>query len=155
MKKSRFTKLIAVTLALIMAFSVFSAVTAGASSAYPFIDSENPVGIIFSDIVDTLLRFILDMFAGLFGNGPGFVEQGTAEELASQNYYEGIGKEFVSEAEEDAQWNLGYANASLIPEDYDNGSYYIGGYIAPENGFTNVVEGIAQIPGLGRDDMKV
>lgn len=155
MKKSRFTKLIAVTLALIMAFSVFSAVTVGASSAYPITDSDNPIGVIFSDIIDTVLRFILDMFAGLFGNGPGFVEQGTAEELASQNYYEGIGKEFVSEAEEDAQWNLGYANASLIPEDYDNGSYYIGGYIAPENGFTNVVEGIAQIPGIGRDDMKV
>ena len=155
MKKSRFTKLIAVTLALIIAFSAFSAVTVGASSAYPFLDSENPVGIIFSDIIDTLLRFILDLFAGIFGNGPGFVDQGTAEEMASNNYYEGIGKEFVSEAEEDAQWYLGYANASLIPEDYDNGEYYIGGYIAPENGFTNVVEGIAQIPGLGRDDMKV
>ncbi len=155
MKKSRFTKLIAVTLALILAFSAFSAVTAGASSAYPFIDSENPVGIIFSDIVDTLLRFILDLFAGLFGNGPGFVDKEQAEAMASENYYSGIGNEFVSEAEDDAQWNLGYANASLIPEDYDNGSYYIGGYIAPENGFTNVVEGIAQIPGLGRDDMKV
>ncbi len=155
MKKSRFTKLIAVTLALILAFSAFSAVTAGASSAYPVTGSEDPIGVIFSDIVDTLLRFILDLFAGIFGNGPGFVEQETAEELASQNYYEGIGKEFVSEAEDDAQWYLGYANASLIPEDYDNGTYYIGGYIDPTNGFTNVVEGIAQIPGLGRDDMKV
>ncbi len=155
MKKSRFTKLIAVALALILAFSAFSAVTAGASSAYPFTESDNPIGVIFSDIVDTLLRFILDLFAGIFGNGPGFVDQETAEEMASQNYYSGIGNEFVSEAEEDAQWNLGYANASLIPEDYDNGTYYIGGYIDPTNGFTNVVEGIAQIPGLGRDDMKV
>ncbi len=155
MKKTRFTKLIAVTLALILAFSAFSAVTVGASSAYPFTESDNPIGIIFSDIVDTLLRFILDLFAGIFGNGPGFVDQETAEELASKNYYSGIGNEFVSEAEDDAKWNLGYANASLIPEDYDNGTYYIGGYIDPTNGFTNVVEGIAQIPGLGRDDMKV
>ncbi|MBR4287799.1 MAG: hypothetical protein IKT55_08870 [Clostridia bacterium] len=155
MKKSRFTKLIAVALALILAFSAFSAVTAGASSAYPFLESDNAIGIIFSDLVDTLLRFILDLFAGIFDNGPGFVDQGTAEELASQNFYSGIGTEFVSEAEDDAQWNLGYANASLIPEDYDNGEYYIGGYIDPTNGFTNVVEGIAQIPGLGRDDMKV
>ncbi len=154
MKKSRLTKLIAVVLALTLAFSSFGAVTVGASSAYPFIDSENPIGIIFSDIIDTLLRFVLDLFAGLFGDGPGFMDKDSALELAGENYYEGIGKEFVSEAEDDAKWNIGYANASLIPEDYDNGEYYIGGYIAPENGFSNVVEGIAQIPGLGRDDMK-
>lgn len=155
MKKSRLTKLIAVILALTLTFSSFGAVTVGASSAYPFIDSENPIGIIFSDIVDTLLQFILDLFSGLFGDGPGFVDKETAANLAGDNFYDGIGKEFVSEAEEDAKWNIGYANESLIPVDYDNGSYYIGGYIAPENGFTNVVEGIAEIPGLGKDDMKV
>ena len=154
MKKSRLTKLIAVVLALTLAFSSFGAVTVGASSAYPIFGSDNPIGVIFSDIIDTLLRFVLDLFAGLFGDGPGFMDKESALELAGENYYEGIGKEFVSEAEEDAKWNIGYANASLIPEDYDNGEYYIGGYIAPENGFTNVVEGIAQIPGLGRDDMK-
>ena len=155
MKKSRLTKLIAVVLALTLAFSSFGAVTAGASSAYPFIDSENPIGIIFSDIVDTILRFVLDLFAGLFGDGPGFVDKDAAIDLAGENYFEGIGNEFVSEAEENAKWNIGYANETLIPDDYDNGSYYIGGYIAPENGFTNVVEGIANIPGIGQDDMKV
>lgn len=155
MKKSRLTKLIAVILALTLTFSSFGAVTVGASSAYPITESDNPIGVIFSDIIDTLLQFILDLFSGLFGDGPGFVDKDTAADLAGANYYEGIGKEFVSEAEEDAKWNIGYANESLIPADYDNGSYYIGGYIAPENGFTNVVEGIAQIPGLGKDDMKV
>lgn len=155
MKKSRLTKLIAVILALTLTFSSFGAVTVGASSAYPVTESDNPIGVIFSDIVDTLLKFILDLFAGLFGDGPGFVDKDTAVDLAGANFYDGIGKEFVSEAEEDAKWNIGYANESLIPADYDNGSYYIGGYIAPENGFTNVVEGIAEIPGLGKDDMKV
>ena len=155
MKKSRLTKLIAVVLALTLAFSSFGAVTAGASSAYPIIGNDNAISIVFSDIVDTILNFILDLFAGLFGNGPGFTDKDNALDLAAENYYEGIGKEFVSEAEDDAKWNIGYANASLIPEDYDNGEYYIGGYIAPENGFSNVVEGIAHIPGLGLDDMKV
>ncbi len=155
MKKSRLTKLIAVILALTLTFSSFAAVTVGASSAYPITESDNPIGVIFSDIVDTLLRFILDLFSGLFPNGPGFVDKDTAVDLAGVDFYDGISNEFVSEAEEDARWNIGYANESLIPTDYDNGSYYIGGYIAPENGFTNVVEGIAQIPGIGRDDMKV
>ena len=155
MKKSRFTKLIAVVLALTLAFSSFGAVTVGAASTYSILDSENPAAIILSGIVDAIFRFVLDWFANLFGNGPGFVDKDVATELAGENFYEGIGKEFVSEAEDDAKWNIGYANETLIPEDYDNGEYYIGGYIAPENGFTNVVEGIAQIPGIGRDDMKV
>ena len=91
----------------------------------------------------------------MFGDGPGFVDPDQGEVSADKNFYDGIGKEFVSEAKDDAVWNIGYANESLIPSDYDNGTYYIGGYIAPENGFTNVVEGIANIPGIGQDDMKV
>lgn len=156
MKKSRLTKVIAVILALTLSLSAFGAVTAGASSIYPITGSDDPISVILSDIIDTLLRFILDMFQGLFNNGPGFVAPDAEEtkQLIESNYYEGIGNEFATSAEEGAQWHLGYSNVSLIPEDYDNGTYYIGGYIAPENGFTNVVEGIAEIPGLGKDDMK-
>ena len=157
MKKSRLTKLLAVILSLTIAFASFGAVTASASSAYPIISngSENALGVIFSDIVDTLLKFILNLFSGLFDDGPGFLPEEEVLDKASQNYYEGIGSEFQTSAKENAKWHLGYANASLIPEDYSNGTYYIGGYIAPENGFSNVVEGIAEIPGIGPDDMKV
>lgn len=155
MKKSRLTKIIAVILVISMAFASFGSVTVGASSAYPITGSDDAIGVIFADIIDTVLRFILDLFSGLFGDGPGFVDPDQGEVSADKNFYDGIGKEFVSEAKDDAVWNIGYANESLIPSDYDNGTYYIGGYIAPENGFTNVVEGIANIPGIGQDDMKV
>ena len=157
MKKSRFTKLLAIVLALTICMSSFGAVTASASSIYPIFSSDDPIGVIFSDIIDTLLRFILDLFSGLFGNGPGFVapDEETTQELIASNFYEGTGNQFATSAADGAQWHLGYANTSLIPEDYDNGTYYIGGYIAPENGFSNVVEGIATIPGIGQDDMKV
>lgn len=155
MKKSRLTKLIAVILSLTLAFSAFSAVTASASSAYPVSKSDDPIGVIFADIIDSLLNFILNLFSGLFSDGPGFVPETEGLDKAAENYYEGIGKEFRSSAEEGAQWNLGYSNESLIPDDYSNGTYYIGGYIAIENGFSNVVEGIAEIPGIGQDDMKV
>ena len=257
-KKSRFMKLVAVILAITMLSASFGSVTVGASSAYPIIsgESDDVLGVIFSDIVDTLLRFILDLFAGLFSDGPGFVPDDEAtQQLIKENYYEGTGTnfkvagdefkvevdyekylkengeaiyadyyedfyqkrydeyvkiiydeyfalieqelgevppEYISEieaaakeeavtpaeeaaiqdvydkaialadeaakAEEDekkAKWKLGYSSRSLIPDDYDNGTYYIGGYIAPENGFTNVVEGIAEIPGIGKDDMRV
>lgn len=157
MKKSRLTKIIAVILSLTLAFASFGATTASASSAYPIIsnDSEDPIGVIFSDIIETLLNFILNLFSGLFNDGPGFVSQESAEIKASENFYEGTGNEFRTSAEDGAQWNLGYSNESLIPNDYSNGTYYIGGYIAIENGFSNVVEGIAEIPGIGKDDMKV
>ncbi len=157
MKKSKLTKLIAVVLVLAMLSASFGAVTAGASSAYPILSSGNPIGILFADIVDTLLRILTDFLAGLFGNGPGFVDPDDekTEALIQSNFNDGIGPVFQKEAQSGAKWRLGYANASLIPEDYDNGTYYIGGYISLENGFTNVVEGIAEIPGIGKDDMKV
>ena len=157
MKKSRLTKIIAVILSLTLAFASFSAVTASASSIYPIIsgESEDVIGVIFSDFVESILNFILKIFSGLFDDGPGFVTQDEALEKASKNFYQGTGREFKSEADADARWNIGYSNASLIPDDYSNGTYYIGGYIAIENGFSNVVEGIAEIPGLGKDDMKV
>ena len=85
MKKSRLTKIIAVILALTIAFASFGAVTAGASSIYPIIsgDSEDPIGVIFADIVESLLNFILKLFSGLFDDGPGFVTQEDAYEKAA------------------------------------------------------------------------
>ena len=156
MKKSKLTKLLAIILSLTIALASFGAVTASASSAYPITGSDNPIGVIFSDIIDTLLRFILDIFSGVFNDGPGFVPEEEFENVdVTEDFYTGTGPEFKSSADEDARWNIGYANDSLIPDDYSNGTYYIGGYIAIENGFSNVVEGIAEIPGIGPDDMKV
>ncbi len=158
MKKSKLTKIIAIVLALTMLSASFGAVTVGASSIYPAISNDGDVlGVLFADIVDTLLRIITDFLSSLFGDGPGFYPEDDAalQEKINANYYEGTGKDFQDTAQPDAKWHLGYSNASLIPEDYDNGTYYIGGYISLENGFTNVVEGIAEIPGIGPDDMKV
>ncbi len=156
MKKSKLTKVIAIVLALTMLSASFGAVTAGASSAYPVLGSDDPIGMLFADIIDTLLRIVTDFLASLFGDGPKFVpaDGPETEALIAKNYYKGTGSDFQESAQADAQWHLGYANTSLIPDDYDNGTYYIGGYIGIENGFTNVVEGIAEIPGIGKDDMK-
>ena len=158
MKKSKLTKLIAVVLVLAMLSASFGAVTAGASSMYPVISNDGDlISVLMSDIIDTLLRILTDFLASLFGDGPTFYPEGdeTLAEKTAANFYEGTGKNFQKEAQPDAKWHLGYANTSLIPADYDNGTYYIGGYISLENGFTNVVEGIAEIPGIGKDDMKV
>ena len=64
MKKSRLTKIIAVILSLTLVFASFGAVTASATSAYPIIsgNSENPIGVVFADIVETILNFILNLY---------------------------------------------------------------------------------------------
>ncbi len=64
----------------------------------------------------------------------------------SNNFYKGSA-EFVSEASENAKWQLGYSQASLVPDDVLNGNYYLAGYLL-QNFPSNTVETVL-------DDMKV
>ena len=143
MRKSRLTKLIAVVLALTLTFASFGAVTASASSAYPIIsgESDNPIGVILADIVETLLNFIANLLSGLFPDGPGFIPDVELDQTdkISSNYYEGTGTEFKTTADADAQWHLGYANTSLVPYDYSNGTYFLVAEKAGEQVSTKVV----------------
>ena len=149
MKNRRLTKIIAVILALTVVFSAVG-VSAGASRAYEIIDNDNPIMVVLSDILDMVVRFLLNLVSGWFGDAPGFV---TADDVTSgevdvsENFLEGRGAALSTAAEDGDKWFIGYANTSLVPEDVTNGNYFLGGYIAIENGFTNVVEGVI-------DDMK-
>lgn len=147
MKSRKMTKLLAVVLALTLLFSSVGAVTASAASVTAPMTLEAGAGNILTSFLDTLLRIVFDWFSGLFPNGPGFVERND-ETMKGDNFYAGTTGSFKDSASEGNQWYLGYSNKSLIPDDVTNGEYYIGGYIAPENAFTNVVEGVI-------DDMMV
>lgn len=147
MKSRKMTKLLAVVLALTLLFSSVGAVTASAASVTAPMTLEAGAGNILTSFLDTLLRIVFDWFSGLFPNGPGFVERND-ETMKGDNFYAGTTGKFKDAAPEGNQWYLGYSNKSLIPDDVTNGEYYIGGYIAPENAFTNVVEGVI-------DDMMV
>ncbi len=68
-------------------------------------------------------------------------------DFKSENFYKGTDK-FISEPAQDAKWSLGYANASLVPDDWQTKDYYLGGFIDPNNGFSNKVENVV-------DDMKI
>ncbi len=149
MKSRKMTKLLAVVLALTLLFSSVGAVTASAASVTAPMTLEAGAGNILTSFLDTLLRIVFDWFAGIFPNGPGFVDKDTNDEaLKADNFYAGTTGKFNTSADANAKWYLGYSNKSLIPDDVTNGEYYIGGYIAPENAFTNVVEGVI-------DDMMV
>lgn len=65
----------------------------------------------------------------------------------SQDFYKGTG--IINDLPAYGfQWQLGYANASLVPSDWQTKDYYLGGFIDPNNGFSNKVETIV-------DDMKI
>lgn len=147
MKKSKMTKVLAIVLALTLVFSSFGAVTASAASLTAPMTLAAGEGSILTSFLDTLLRIVFDWFANLFPNGPGFTQK-EDNNTDVEDFYAGTTGKFNTTPDANAQWHLGYANASLIPDDVTNGEYYIGGYIAPENAFTNVVEGVI-------DDMMV
>ncbi len=149
MKARKSTRILAVILALTLLFSSIGATTASAASLTPASTTlaADGIGGIVTSFLDTLLRIVFDFFSGLFPDGPGFVDRNETT-IQGDNFYSGTSGKFKTTAKSDAKWYLGYANDSLVPDDVTNGEYYIGGYIAPENAFTNVVEGVI-------DDMKV
>ena len=51
------------------------------------------------------------------------------EDYKTENFYEGT-KDFIDDAAENAQWNLGFGAESIVPDDLADGtkSYYSGGY---------------------------
>ncbi|MBO5934180.1 MAG: hypothetical protein J6Q94_01690 [Clostridia bacterium] len=80
----------------------------------------NVLNTAFNKVVDTLLDTIVKFF-------PKTVLIKDVSEYESENFMEGT-KDFIDEPVEGAKWNLGYAQASIVPEDFDDVKYYKGGY---------------------------
>ncbi len=80
----------------------------------------NSLNTIFNKVVDSLLNVIVKIF-------PKTVLIKDKSEYKSENFMEGT-KDFIDAPAEDAKWNLGYAQASIVPEDFDEVKYYKGGY---------------------------
>lgn len=69
------------------------------------------------------------------------------EEYVYDSFYEGTA-EFIKEAADGACWSLGKAEMSLLPENYEDYSLFLGGFLTGGNGFKNDVREIL-------DDMRV
>ena len=78
---------------------------------------------------------------------PDRMETSDPDKYVSKNFYRGT-ETFLSAPAENAKWLLGYAQASLVPNDWKEHEYYLGGFIGIENQFSNHVEEII-------DDMRV
>ncbi len=102
-------------------------------------------------IVEAIFTTLVGAINAIVPDSKDFVK---VKDRVVENFYEGT-ETWEDEAKADAQWKLGHAKASLIPDDLKesvaNGTksgYYLGGFIDPNNGMVNEIEEII-------DDMQV
>lgn len=140
MKKSAL-KLVSLLLAVSMVFCGFSSV--GASAANDIGDSLTHVGV---SALEFIVKSLLTGICNIVPAGSGIKK---VSEHVSDNFYKGMDK-FLEEPADNAEWSLGYAKASLVPDDIlEKGTeYYLGGFMTIDNGTNNKVEEVI-------DDMQI
>ncbi len=116
----------------------------GAKNALLSISNTKELKYVALQYVECLASKILFALEGSVPDHESFKKE---ENFKSENFYKGSDK-FLDEPAEGAKWYLGYANASIVPSDWETKDYYLGGFIDPNNGFSNNVEAIV-------DDMKI
>lgn len=123
-------KVVSAVLVISMLFA--GATFAGASDAQAADNS----GIIFAtNAINGLLNIVFRGFGALFPKDFPTVDEYYAGE--SENFYEGMDA-FIEAPAKEAEWNLGFGKASMVPENLKDGSkeYYTGGY------FTQKIDGV-------------
>lgn len=93
--------------------------------------------------IEGLFRGILSGANLLVPDGENFYDRAA---YRSEGFLSGTSE--TSAADGQARWRLGSAEASLVPDDWQEHAYYLGGYIMLENGMCNRVEELL-------DDMRV
>lgn len=89
-------------------------------------------------ITDKAVNKLLGAFAKSLKDGRDFIPSSA---YITENFYSGT-ETFLSEPAKKGKWYLGSASVDLTPADYAERDYYLGGYMAPENGFKNLVESV-------------
>ena len=116
-------------LALVLSFTlIFTGITGASAAAVTEETADQPfmagvadkLNTIFNKLVDGLLNFLVKLF-------PATVLIKDKSTVTSDNFYAGSG-EFLDEPAENAQWSLGYAQESIVPDDFNDIKYYKGGY---------------------------
>ncbi len=87
-------------------------------------------------LTDKAITGVVQALANSLKDGNDFIKP---QAYVTENFFEGTG-EFLKKPAKKAKWSLGYANINLTPLDYAKRSYYMGGYISPDNKFQNLIE---------------
>ena len=125
MKKT--TKIfVSLALCFTLLFTSVAGVSAAAIAEETSSGSSFMVGVadklntLFNNVVDGLLNHIVKMIPATYNIES--VSDYTAPVIMDGH------DEFLDEPAEEAQWSLGYAQASIVPADFAEGKYYKGGY---------------------------
>ena len=139
--KKRSLKIVSLILVVSIIFCGFS--TVGASAANDIGDSLTRVGV---GALEFIVKSLLTGISSIVPAGSGIKK---VSEHVSDNFYSGMDK-FLEEPADNAKWSLGYAKASLVPDDIlEKGTeYYLGGFMTIDNGMNNKVEEVI-------DDMQI
>ena len=133
-------KLLAVVLTVVMLFSITSAPV----SAIDFNRTDSMFTVVLAKTIEWVFGTLVQGLGGVMSENDAFKP---GEDYVYDNFYEGTG-EFIDSASADAQWSLGSASLSLVPENWKSYDLYLGGFMSEQNFFTNDVREIL-------DDMKV
>lgn len=125
--KKKTKAILSVILCSALLFSSVTGVSAASVTAEPtsvktsFMDSfANTLNTLFNKTVERLLGFLVKLI-------PASTKVINEADFVSDNFYEGT-ENFIDEPAQNAQWSLGYAQASIVPADFSSGKYYKGGY---------------------------
>ena len=140
MKRS-FKAILCIVLALSLVIGGFSAVSAGAASDIG--DKLTHVGV---SLLEGIIRGVLGGLDLIIPDSSNFKK---VSEYSAKNFYSG-NDEWLNEPADNGSWQLGYAKASLVPDDIldKNKDYYLGGFMTLDNGMNNKVEEVI-------DDMQI
>ena len=133
-------KVISVLLCMVMLFSV----TATPVSAIDIEDVKSTVTNVFAKALGAVFEVLVGALNSQMQENDKFIDEA---EYSYDNFYSGT-EEFISETAPGAKWSLGSSSESLVPENWEDYSLYLGGFISEQNFFTNDVREIL-------DDMKV
>lgn len=129
-------------ISIILAVSLI--IGGGSMSMASAVDAVQVLETVGLSIVEAIFTTLVGGINFIVPDSKNFVK---VSERSLENFYEGTG-EFKDEAAAGAKWSLGHAKASLVPDNWETHTYYLGGFIDPNNGMTNNVEEII-------DDMQV
>ena len=123
--KKRSKVFLAIALCVTLLFSSVTCASAAVTTEEAFGDTimtkfADTLNTTFNKVVDGLLNLIVKFF-------PKTVLIKDKSEYKSENFMEGTA-DFIDEPAADAKWNLGYAQASIVPTDFSDVKYYKGGY---------------------------
>ncbi len=135
------SKIVSIVLVFALIFTGASAM--GTAAAADVGKTLTKVGV---GIVDGIVTVLLTGINAIVPDDKGFAD---VSEKNNANFYEGT-ESFIDEPVANAAWKLGYSSASLVPDDWQTKDYYLGGFMAIQNGMSNKVEEIAE-----NDDMRV